>query len=182
MLPISRVENPDADPQRVAFDSHGPLDERAHAELATSSEVQNAILNACDHTQTYPLGQTLPIGFISTADNLISSITLAGVRNLGFNPLLCTPPSEELYITTMDLNDTGSPVIHYTDPNQPAVVSGCNVYRGSTPTGPWTLVGVNAADMDEGTPGLQFIDLTGGGGGPWYYRIAAVDGICEGPW
>ena len=97
-----------------------------------------------------------------------------------FSIYRCTPPGEELYITTMSKNDTGSPVIHYSDPNQPAVVSGYNVYRASVPMGPWTLVGVNTGDMDDLTPGLQFIDLTGGGN--WHYRIAAVNGFCEGPW
>ena len=157
----------------------------ARAALETSPEVQAAVRDACNEARIYPLGQTLPIGFISTPDNLISNITLAGRRDLGFNALwdqpACTPPALELYFTTAALDPNGKPVLYASDPNAPSAVTGYDLYRASVPWGPWTLVGANLVDMDSSTPGLQFIDATGDTGGDWYYKIAAVNGPCEGP-
>lgn len=65
----------------------------ARAELPDSPDVQNAVLGTCNNSQTHPLGRTLPIGFISTADNLISNISVSGVRDLGFNPLWASRPA-----------------------------------------------------------------------------------------
>jgi hypothetical protein len=99
-------------------------------------------------------------------------------------PPPCSVPDEELYITTVTLDGNGKPVIHYQDPNQPADVTGYNVYRAAAPTGPWALLGSNVVDMDEGTPNIQYVDQTGDVGGPWYYEVAAWNDACgaEGPW
>jgi hypothetical protein len=99
-------------------------------------------------------------------------------------PLPCVVPDEELYITTVILDDNGKPVIHYQDPNQPDDVTGYNTYRAAAPTGPWTLLGSNVVDMDEVTPNIQYVDQTGDVGGPWYYQVAAWNDACgaEGPW
>jgi hypothetical protein len=157
----------------------------ARAELATSPDVQAAVRDGCNHARTYPLGQTLPIGFISTPDNLISSISFAGVRDLGFSALWeqppCTPPGQEPYITTMTIDGNGKPVLHVSDPNSPSEVTGYNVYRASAPRGSWLLVGADLSDMDGSTPGLQFIDPTGDLADDRYYKVAPVNGVCEGP-
>ncbi len=99
-------------------------------------------------------------------------------------PPPCVAPDEELYITTITIDGNGKPVIHYQDPNQPADVTGYNVYRAAAPTGPWVLLGSNVVDMDEGTANIQYVDQTGDAGGPWYYEVAAHNSICpaEGPW
>jgi hypothetical protein len=96
----------------------------------------------------------------------------------------CVTPDEETYITTVTLDGNGKPVLHYQDPNQPADVTGYNIYRATAPEGPWTMIGSNVVDMDEGTPDNQYVDQTGDVGGPYYYEIAAWNGTCgvEGPY
>ncbi len=68
--------------------------------------------------------------------------------------------------------------------NQPADVTGYNVYRADAPTGPWVLLGSNVVDMDSGTPDIQYVDQTGNVGGPWFYEVAAWNETCgaEGPY
>jgi hypothetical protein len=97
---------------------------------------------------------------------------------------VCVAPDEETYITTMSLDGNGKPVLHYQDPNQPADVTGYNIFRATAPTGPWNMIGSNVVDMDEGTPDNQYVDQTGDVGGPYYYEIAAWNGTCgmEGPY
>jgi hypothetical protein len=99
-------------------------------------------------------------------------------------PPPCVAPDEELYITTVTLDGNGKPVLHYQDPNQPSDVTGYNVYRSSSPAGPWTVIGSNVVDMDEGTPDNQYVDQTGDVGGPWFYEVAAWNDACgaEGPY
>ena len=99
-------------------------------------------------------------------------------------PPPCTTPDEPIYISDMTIDGNGKPVIHYQDPNQPADVTGYNVYRAGTPQGPWGVLGSNVVDMDAGTPNHQFVDQTGDLGGPWFYQVAAYNGACdvEGPW
>ena len=99
-------------------------------------------------------------------------------------PPPCVTPDEELYISAMSIDGIGKPVIHYQDPNQPAEVTGYNVYRAAAPTGPWVLLGSNVVDMDEGTPNNQYVDQTGDVGGPWFYEVAAWNDACgvEGPY
>ena len=84
----------------------------------------------------------------------------------------------------MTIDGTGEPVIHYADPNQPADVTGYNVYRASAPAGPWILLDSNVQDVDTGTPGLQYVDATGDASQVWYYQVAAFNQACraEGPW
>jgi hypothetical protein len=99
-------------------------------------------------------------------------------------PQPCSAPDEELYITAMTLDGNGKTVIHFQDPNQPADVTGYNVYRAAAPAGPWVLLGSNVVDMDEVTADIQYVDQTGDVGGPWYYQVAAWNDTCaaEGPW
>jgi hypothetical protein len=99
-------------------------------------------------------------------------------------PPPCAIPDEELYISTLTIDGNGKPVIHYQDPNQPADVTGYNVYRASNPAGPWTLIGSNVVDMNAGTPNNQYVDTSGDVGGPWYYQVAAWNEACgaEGPY
>jgi len=99
-------------------------------------------------------------------------------------PPPCSTPDEALYLSAVTIDGNGNPVIHFQDPNQPADVTGYNIYRAASPVGPWVLLGSNVADMDEGTPNIQYVDQTGAVGGPWYYRGAAWNDACgaEGPW
>jgi hypothetical protein len=98
-------------------------------------------------------------------------------------PPPCGIPDEEIYISDMTLDGNGKPVIHYQDPNQPADVTGYNIYRASNAGGPWTLLASNVVDMDEGTPNYQYVDQTGDVGGMWYYKVSAWNDACgaEGP-
>jgi hypothetical protein len=92
-------------------------------------------------------------------------------------------PDEEIYISDMTLDGNGKPVIHYQDPNQPADVTGYNIYRAASASGPWTLLASNVVDMDAGTPNNQYVDQTGDVGGMWFYEVAAWNDACgaEGP-
>jgi len=96
----------------------------------------------------------------------------------------CVTPSEEIHIYLVTLDVNGKPVLHYTDPNPPSEVTGYNIYRASSPQGPWTMIGSNVVDMDGGTTNNQYVDQTGDVGSPWYYKIAPFNGACgaEGPW
>lgn len=62
----------------------------------TSPEVWNAVHDACSDEAVYPLGQTLPIGFLSTASNPISMLRVSGVRDLGYNELALSEPAAGL--------------------------------------------------------------------------------------
>jgi hypothetical protein len=99
-------------------------------------------------------------------------------------PPPCVKPDEEIYISMVRLDANNKPVLTYMDPNQPSAVTGYNIYRSSSPTGPWTMIGSNVVDMDQGTPNYQYVDQTGDVGSPWYYKVAAWNGACgvEGPW
>jgi hypothetical protein len=54
---------------------------------ATAPEVWDAVHDGCDEEAVYPLGQTLPNGFLSTASNPISLLRVSGVRDLGYREL-----------------------------------------------------------------------------------------------
>jgi len=103
---------------------------------------------------------------------------------VGTSPPSCVTPAQEIGIYGMSLDVDGKPVLHYTDPNQPSTVTGYNVYRASSPQGPWTMIGSNVVDMDPGTANKQYVDQTGDVGSPWFYKIAPFNGACglEGPW
>jgi hypothetical protein len=99
----------------------------------------------------------------------------------------CPAPDEPvwIYLVTKSVPDD-YPILHFQDPNQPADVTGYNIYRVDNPSRPhneWTLVGSNVVDMDEATPNKQWTD-TSGASGNWYYEVAAYGSICsnEGPW
>jgi len=98
-------------------------------------------------------------------------------------PPPCVAPDEEIYIYGMTIDVNGKPVLEYWDANQPGDVTGYNIYRASSPSGPWTVIGSNVVDMDAGTPNNQYVDQTGDVGSPWYYKITAYNGLCglEGP-
>ena len=95
----------------------------------------------------------------------------------------CAGPDEAVYIYSMTLDGNGKPVLNIQDPNQPAEVTGYNIYRSGAPTSPWTLLGSNVVDMNGGAANIQYVDLTGDVGGPWYYKANAYSGVCstEGP-
>lgn len=92
-------------------------------------------------------------------------------------------PDEVLYIENVTLDGNGKPVLHVQDPNQPSAVTGYNVLRAAAPAGPWDLHASDIVDMDAGTPNIQYVDLTGDTGGPWYYKVVAYNNACgaEGP-
>jgi len=96
----------------------------------------------------------------------------------------CTGPDEPVWIYQVELVDPEI-ILHFQDPNQPADVTGYNVYRSDDPGLPkesWPLVASNVVDMDEGTPNIQWTDASGDPG-DWYYLVAAYSSICdeEGP-
>ena len=96
----------------------------------------------------------------------------------------CTStPDEALYIYTVTLDINGKPVLHSGSQSGEAV-TGYNIYRAAAPAGPWgSPIGSNVVDMDGGTANIQYADLTGDVGGPWYYKANAYNGACgaEGP-
>jgi hypothetical protein len=94
----------------------------------------------------------------------------------------CSNPNAAVFIPSMN-RIGGKPVLNYQDPNPPFAVTGYNIYRASTPIGPWTLVGSNVGDTDPSTTGLQYLDQSGDLGGTWYYKVAAFNAECgvEGP-
>ena len=100
----------------------------------------------------------------------------------------CVVPDETLYIYTMTLTPEDYPVIHFQDPNQPAHVTGYNVYRSDdpgVPPGQWRQVASDVVDMDEAEPNKQWVDDSGDQSptGSWYYDVAAYNHRCpaEGP-
>ena len=95
----------------------------------------------------------------------------------------CSAPTDEVFITTVTLDGNGKPVLHFQDPNPPARVTGYNIYRAANPQGPWTLLELNAQDMDAITPDVQYTDASGDLGDLWYYEVAAWTATCsaEGP-
>lgn len=95
----------------------------------------------------------------------------------------CFVPDERLYLYLVNKDGNLNPVLNFEDPNQPAQVTGYNIYRASAPTGPWTLVGSDVVDMDEGAANKQWVDHSGAPG-TFYYQVAAFNNACpaEGPW
>ena len=77
----------------------------------------------------------------------------------------CAAPDEELYLYMVTLDVDGKPVLHFMDPKLPSAVSGYNVYRASSPMGPWILIGADVADQDLGVANKQYTDPTGNVGG-----------------
>lgn len=99
-------------------------------------------------------------------------------------PLCTETPTQVVLVSRLTRNGAGNPVLHFTDPNDPGLVTGYNVYRAPGPTGPWSQIGANAADSDGGTAGIQFVDAGGVGGTLLHYQVAAYNLACstEGPW
>jgi hypothetical protein len=95
----------------------------------------------------------------------------------------CQGPSQPLVIYSARLDPNGNAILDILDPNQPATVTGYNIYRAGTPTGPWALRAGNVVDMDHGTANTQFIDAGSNSGGPYFYLVTAVNATCgaEGP-
>jgi hypothetical protein len=96
----------------------------------------------------------------------------------------CAAPAHALiiYMGRKDAND--DVILDILDPNQPAAVTGYNIYRDTVPNpATWTLHAANVADADEGTANVQYIDLGSNAGGPYYYVARAVNADCgaEGP-
>ena len=105
----------------------------------------------------------------------------------------CTAPDEPVYLYAVTMTDDGNdyPILHFQDPNQPAQISGYNVYRSSDPAplpSTWPLVASDVIDMDEATPNKQWVDTSGdvSPSGIWYFQVTAYNNRCpaqtaEGP-
>jgi hypothetical protein len=102
----------------------------------------------------------------------------------------CYAPDEPIYIYAMRLSTDGNdyPILDFMDPNQPADVTGYNVYRSSDPgldPALWPLLADNVVDMDEGTDNNQWVDTSGDVSptGTWYYEVTPYNAACdeEGP-
>jgi hypothetical protein len=102
----------------------------------------------------------------------------------------CVAPALEVDIITVNLTASPpEPVLVFTDPNPPAMVTGYNIYRSTDPAAPvgsWSLLDVNASDEDPSTGEVEWTDATGDVSptGLFFYLVAAYNGPCatEGPW
>ena len=131
---------------------------------------------------TYDLGQSPFVihgPWVTLSGNGLHETDLLSVSQVG----PCAAPDGQVSIGTATLSGSGKVVLTYVDPNQPAVVTGYNIYRASAPSGPWTVIGANVVDMDAGTPNNQYVDQSSNSGAPWFYTITAYNGNCgaEGP-
>lgn len=97
----------------------------------------------------------------------------------------CALPTARIYIYGAHLDVKTNVELDFMDPNQPSVVTGYNVYRAPSSSGPWTLIASNVVNMDNSLPNLHYVDSSGTNcGGTCYFQIAAYNGSCgaEGPW
>jgi hypothetical protein len=103
----------------------------------------------------------------------------------------CAAPSLEVQIVNVTLSPDGSSsaVLHVADVNPAEQVTGYNLYRSldpSFPKGNWTVMAVNAADVDPASPGIQLLEPSSGAasGDVAFYLVTAHNGPCalEGPW
>jgi poly(3-hydroxybutyrate) depolymerase len=101
----------------------------------------------------------------------------------------CAPPAQALFLSTVELDDSGLAVLTFQDPNPTGSTTGVNVYRSSAPflaPEAWDLVGSDAPDQDPVEPDHQWADASGETPSPgeaFYYDGAAYDSTCsaEGP-
>jgi hypothetical protein len=108
----------------------------------------------------------------------------AGMRRIG----PCYTPDEPVYIAGERRDANDNTILDIQDPNQPDTVTGYNVYRADTaslPPDQWPLLASDVVDEDEGTPNIQWADITGDDSptGVWYYQATAYNNACdaEGP-
>jgi len=127
-----------------------------------------------------PLTQLTPvISFVSVQDTFR--------WDAGLIPT-CLPPDEAIFISNAGLGPANETILTFQDFNQPAQVTGYNVYRSDNPAPPpntWPLVASDIVDGDEATPNNQWADTSGDPppGGVWYYNVTAWNSSCnaEGP-
>jgi hypothetical protein len=102
--------------------------------------------------------------------------------SLAFSTTTSPVPLLAVLISNVTYNAQNYAVLHVQDPNQPSAVSGYDIYRSDAPAGPFTLWAQNVADMDSGTPNVQYVDQ-GSNGPDHYYRVVAYNAPCdtEGP-
>ena len=131
------------------------------------------------HTATSPFLRHGP--WVSTSDSGRRETKLRSTGQPAPPP--CIAPDEAVFIESVTLNGQSMPVLSIQDPNQPSAVTGYNVYRATSPPGPFTLVASDIVDMDAGTPNTQWVDQNGAAGGPYYYQVRAYNHTCaaEGP-
>jgi hypothetical protein len=122
---------------------------------------------------------------VATGRSHLFAVGDAGVDASVDAGLLCSAPPQALVLTKVTLSNDANeyPTLHFQDPNDPALVSGYNVYRSadaSLPLGSWSLVGAEITDEDGGTPDIQWTDSSGAAppAGIWYYQVVAVNGAC----
>jgi hypothetical protein len=122
---------------------------------------------------------------LATGRSHLFSVGDAGVDTTVDAGLLCNAPSQAVVITQVTLSNDGNdyPTLHFQDPNDPAGVTGYNVYRTPDPGLPlasWTLLGSDISDEDGGTPDIQWTDSSGDNppAGIWYYQVVAANSTC----
>jgi uncharacterized repeat protein (TIGR01451 family) len=100
----------------------------------------------------------------------------------------CLPPDEAIFISGAGLGPANETILTFQDFNQPAQVTGYNVYRSDNlalPPATWPLVASDIVDGDTATPNNQWADTSGDPppGGIWYYNVTAWNSSCnaEGP-
>lgn len=93
----------------------------------------------------------------------------------------CTAPTLPVTIASMT-KPGGVPRLTITDPNPGASTTGTNLYRATSPSGPFLLLGGNSADEEGAAPGIQITD-PGGTAPTLFYEAKAVNIGCpvEGP-
>lgn len=102
----------------------------------------------------------------------------------------CNAPDEPLYLYLVTKDLQNNPILHFSDPNQPSDITGYNIYRSNDssiePVTDWPKVADNVVDQDEGSPNIQWVDISGddpGEGKIWFYQVKPYNAICdaEGP-
>lgn len=123
-------------------------------------------------------------------NSFTASINAYSIHTFLVPVLPCTPPVQAVNLYEATKNASGNAVtLHFHDPNPICKRTGWNVRRSDVPSSQkdsWPLLGTNVADMEPGTPGLQWTDTSGDeplSGNTWYYQVTAYDTDCpaEGP-
>jgi predicted outer membrane repeat protein len=173
------------------FDLTNALGEYVFADLDWSSEYSVRFIPSADYRLT-DQDQGMDDHLDSDADPdtgftpnfQLCDLGNAALWDAGMVSLVpCIRPDEPIYLYAMTLDDNQNPVLHFMDPNQPAQITGYNVYRSANAAIPkvsWPQVASNVIDMDEAAPNKQWVDFSGQDPPPpwnlWYYQITAYNG------
>lgn len=99
---------------------------------------------------------------------------------------ICGSPRSELDIFSVSLNPDGNGfvVLSFSDTNNPGLVTGYNIFRSNDPSLPiagWSMLALNAQDIDPGLSGIQWQDTDGTpqtAGEVWFYQVTPFNNQC----